>query len=74
MKRQSDGSAVYALLQQRLNRREVLVGGSLLAFGGSVSCSGPATDGAIGAAAGAATPGFTPIAGTGADTVVVPEG
>lgn len=74
MKRNSEGSAVYALVQQRLNRRDILVGGSLLAFGGSVACSGSAPDTAITQGSETATAGFAPIAGSGADAVVVPDG
>ena len=70
------GGAVYELLLRRLNRRDVLVGGGLLAVGSAVGCSGPAPDAAAGAAAdsGVDTGAFVPIAGSAQDRVIVPEG
>jgi secreted PhoX family phosphatase len=59
------------LLARRINRRDVLVGGSLLAVGSTVGCSGPEVD--ITPSLPVST-GFVPIAGSTEDRVVLPNG
>jgi hypothetical protein len=71
MKRRSDGGAILALLNRRINRRDVIVGGSLLAVGSTVGCSGPEPESALPAAD---SSGFIPIAGSAEDRIVVPDG
>lgn len=68
MRRKSEGSAVYELVQRRLSRRDLLVGGGLMAVGGSFGCSRPTSR------VSADTAGFTPITGSVEDAVIVPEG
>ena len=64
MRQKAAGGAVYDLLCRRFNRRDVLVGGGLLAIGGTAACSGPVPE----------TLSFSPIAGSAEDAVVVPDG
>jgi hypothetical protein len=71
MQRKTDGSAVLELLNRRINRRDVLVGGSLLAVGSTFGCSGPPTENALPAPE---NPGFVPIVGSTEDRIIVPEG
>jgi secreted PhoX family phosphatase len=63
MSDERSGSAIFDLLRNRINRREVLVGGGLLAVGSSIGCArtSDATD-------------FTAIAGSAEDRVIVPDG
>ena len=78
MSRKSESGAVYELLRRRFNRRDVLVGGGLLAVGSTVSCSGPESE--VGSpltnVAGSRpfSNAFLPIAGSTEDQVIVPEG
>lgn len=71
MKRNSESGAVLALLNRRFNRRDVLVGGSLLAAGSTVGCTGGEVDFQPSVAVNS---GFVPIAGSTEDRVVVPNG
>ena len=78
MSRKSEAGAVYELLRRRFSRRDVLVGGSLVAVGSTVSCSGPEPESAsLVPESSSVVPessGFVPIVGSVEDQVIVPEG
>ena len=79
MQSKPDGGAIAALIERRLSRRDVLVGGSLLMTVGAAGCSRDASsiDVAAGAAAAPATSGpsvFATIEGSAEDRIVLPEG
>lgn len=70
----STGSAIYDLLRRRLNRRDLIVGGGMIAVGGAVGCSRPAAEAATKTSDSSGSGGFAAIAGSTEDRIIVPEG